>query len=46
LETNILSEIDALHIACAIEWKPLYFITTDHRQGKAEKKATLKIQIH
>ena len=45
LETNILRAMDAIHIACAIEWKPDLFVTSDHRQGKAAKKAKLKTQI-
>jgi uncharacterized protein len=45
LEANILRAMDALHIACAIEWEADLFVTSDQRQAKAAKKARLKTHI-
>ncbi len=41
LETNILRAMDALHVACAIEWRAELFATADKRQLKAAKNAGL-----
>ena len=41
LETNILRAMDALHIACAMEWKAELFVTADIRQYKAAINAGL-----
>jgi len=41
LETNILRAMDALHIACALEWQAELFATADKRQLKAAKNAGL-----
>ena len=41
LETNVLRAMDALHIACALEWQAELFVTADKRQYKAAKKAGL-----
>ena len=41
LETNILRAMDALHIACALEWQSELFATTDKRQLNAAKNAGL-----
>lgn len=35
LETNVLIALDALHIACAIEWQAELFVTADRKQYKA-----------
>ena len=32
LENNVLRAMDALHIACALEWKADLFITSNKRQ--------------
>lgn len=45
LETNALRAMDALHIACAIEWKPDVFVTSDMRQTEAAKKAGLQVYL-
>ena len=37
LETNILRAMDALHVACALEWPVELFATADIRQLKAAK---------
>jgi predicted nucleic acid-binding protein len=36
--------LDALHIACALEWKAELFVSSDNRQIKAAKQAGLNIQ--
>ncbi len=41
LETNILRAMDALHVACALEWQAELFATADRRQLKAAKNAGL-----
>lgn len=41
LETNILRAMDALHIACALEWQAELFVTADMRQYKAAINAGL-----
>ncbi len=41
LETNVLRAMDALHIACAIEWQTHLFATADRKQLKAAKNAGL-----
>jgi len=41
LEANILRAMDALHIACALEWKAELFVTADRRQYNAAKNAGL-----
>ena len=42
LESNILRSMDALHIACALEWQAETFVTSDKKQIKAAKKAGLQ----
>jgi uncharacterized protein len=42
LENNILKALDALHLACALEWKPDLFVTSDNRQAEAAQKAGLQ----
>ena len=41
LETNALRAMDALHVACALEWQAECFATADRRQLKAAKNAGL-----
>jgi predicted nucleic acid-binding protein len=41
LETNILRAMDALHVACALEWQAELFATADRRQLKAAKNVGL-----
>jgi hypothetical protein len=41
LEANVLRAMDALHIACALEWPAELFVTADRRQHKAAKNAGL-----
>ena len=41
LETNILRAMDALHVACAVEWQAELFATADRMQLKAAKNAGL-----
>ncbi len=41
LETNNLRAMDALHVACALEWKTEIFATSDKRQFAAAQKAGL-----
>ena len=45
LEENILRAMDALHIACAIEWKTELFVTSDYRQVNAAQNAKLNTRI-
>jgi predicted nucleic acid-binding protein len=44
LENNALRAMDAIHLACALEWKAELFVSSDERQIKAAKKAGLHIQ--
>ncbi len=41
LETNVLRAMDALHVACALEWQAELFVTADKRQLKAARNAGL-----
>ena len=43
LELNPLRAMDALHVACALACKPDLFVSADHRQLSAARKAGLKI---
>jgi hypothetical protein len=43
LETNPLRAMDALHVACAIAVETDRFVSADHRQLAAARKAGLKI---
>lgn len=42
LETNPVRTMDALHIACALEWKAELFASADARQLAAAQRAGLK----
>jgi len=44
LEASPLRGMDALHIACAIEWGAELFVSSDKAQLTAAKKAGLKVQ--
>ena len=44
LEANSVRAMDALHIACALEWKAELFASADARQLAAAKRAGLKTQ--
>lgn len=41
LENNVLRAMDALHVACAIEWQADVFVTSDKRQWFAAKNVGL-----
>ncbi len=43
LESYPLRAMDALHVACALAVEPDLFVSADHRQLSAAKKAGLKI---
>ena len=43
LELNPLRAMDALHVACGLACKPDIFVSADHRQLSAARKAGLKI---
>ena len=45
LENNVLRAMDALHIACAIEWGAQNFVSSDKQQSKAAKKAGLNVTV-
>lgn len=40
-ENNILRTLDALHVACALEWEADLFVTSDRRQSIAAMKSGL-----
>ena len=42
LESNVLSALDALHVACAFEWQADLFVTSDRRQFTAAKNTGLQ----
>lgn len=44
LENNNLRTMDALHVACALEWRPDLFVTSDRRQLIAAKNAGLRTE--
>ena len=43
LESNPIRAMDALHVACALAVEPEVFVSADHRQLAAARKAGLKI---
>lgn len=45
LETNVLRAMDALHVACAIEWQTELFITADKRQYIAAQNTGLLSEL-
>ncbi len=44
LETNTLRSLDALHIACALEWQAEIFVSSDERQVTAAHRAGLCVE--
>jgi uncharacterized protein len=45
IENNVLRTLDALHLACAIEWKADIFVSSDKRQIMAAQKAGMKVRF-
>jgi predicted nucleic acid-binding protein len=45
LEENTLRSLDAIHIACAIEWQAELFVSSDEKQVTAAIKADLKVEF-
>ena len=43
LESNPLRAMDAIHLACALAYRPDVFVSADHRQIAAAKRARLKV---
>jgi hypothetical protein len=44
LESNVLRAMDALHVACALEWKADLFVTSDRRQLDAAINSGLQAE--
>jgi uncharacterized protein len=44
LESNVLRSLDALHVACAIEWRADLFVTSDRRQFMAATNTGLRAE--
>lgn len=44
LEKNVLRAMDALHVACALEWKADLFVTSDRRQLDAAINSGLRTE--
>ena len=44
LENDVLRAMDALHVACALEWKADLFVTSDKRQLLAAQNAGLRTE--
>ena len=44
LESNVLRAMDALHVACALEWKADLFVTSDARQLHAAINSGLRTE--
>jgi predicted nucleic acid-binding protein len=44
LEENVLRAMDALHVACALEWKADIFVTSDRRQLEAAINSGLRAE--
>jgi predicted nucleic acid-binding protein len=44
LEKNVLRAMDAIHVACALEWQADLFVTSDGRQFEAAKNAGLQTE--
>jgi uncharacterized protein len=45
LENNVLRAMDALHVACALEWQADLFVTSDRRQMTAAINAGLRTEF-
>ena len=44
LENNVLRALDALHVACALEWQADLFVTSDRRQFTAAMNTGLRTE--
>ncbi len=45
LESNVLRALDALHVACALEWQADIFVTSDKRQFQAATNTKLNSEF-
>jgi predicted nucleic acid-binding protein len=45
LERNVLRAMDAMHVACALEWKADLFVTADRRQLVAALNAGIQAEF-
>jgi predicted nucleic acid-binding protein len=45
IEVYPLRTLDALHVACALEWRPDLFVSSDRRQVFAARKMGLRIRF-
>ncbi len=45
LESNILRSLDAIHIACALEWEAELFVSSNERQVTAGIQSGLKVEF-
>ncbi len=44
LESHVLRAMDALHVACALEWRADLFVTSDQKQCAAAVNAGLQVE--
>ena len=44
LEGNVIRAMDALHVACALEWRADLFVTSDRRQMEAATNSGLRTE--
>jgi predicted nucleic acid-binding protein len=44
LEENVLRAMDALHVACALEWRADLFVTSDRRQMMVADRSGLRTE--
>jgi uncharacterized protein len=44
LESNPLRTLDAIHVACALEWGAELFVSCDNRQIQAARRAGLRVR--
>lgn len=45
MENSVLRAMDALHVACALEWKADLFVTSDKRQFDSAMSAGLRTEF-
>ena len=45
LESNPIRAMDAIHVACALEWKAELFVSSDRQQIAAAKKVGLRSRL-
>jgi predicted nucleic acid-binding protein len=45
LENNFLRSLDAMHLACALEWKAELFVSSDERQVAAAINSGLNVEF-